>query len=90
MKIFARTPWYGGGLAFACQECGRYCAGPEDCDGKDDKIGRMISAISDCRGVLALRIGDSPAERLKGRHITPIATYDRIESAVNRAAQQLC
>jgi len=30
MKIFARTPWYVGGLAFECQECGRCCAGPEE------------------------------------------------------------
>jgi uncharacterized protein len=33
MKIFARAstpPWYAGGLAFECGQCGRCCAGPEE------------------------------------------------------------
>jgi hypothetical protein len=31
MKLFARkTPWYSGGLAFECQECGGCCAGPQE------------------------------------------------------------
>jgi len=31
MKIFARKdPWYLGGLAFQCQQCGRCCEGPEE------------------------------------------------------------
>ena len=30
MRIFTRSPWYIGGLAFECQQCGRCCAGPEE------------------------------------------------------------
>ena len=30
MEIFTRTPWYVGGLAFECTQCGRCCAGPEE------------------------------------------------------------
>ena len=31
MSIFAeKLPWYCGGLAFECRQCGRCCAGPEE------------------------------------------------------------
>lgn len=31
MKLFAKKPaWYGQGLAFECQQCGKCCAGPEE------------------------------------------------------------
>jgi len=30
MKVFAKTPWYVAGLAFACRQCGRCCKGPEE------------------------------------------------------------
>lgn len=30
MRYFSRDPWYAGGLAFECIQCGRCCAGPEE------------------------------------------------------------
>lgn len=33
MGLFSRTsrsPWYAGGLAFECMQCGRCCAGPNE------------------------------------------------------------
>lgn len=27
---FVKPPWYAGGLAFECQQCGRCCSGPEE------------------------------------------------------------
>ena len=30
MKLFHREPWYAGGLAFECAQCGRCCAGPDE------------------------------------------------------------
>jgi len=30
MSLFGKPPWYAGGLAFACQQCGRCCAGPDE------------------------------------------------------------
>ncbi len=67
----------------------KYCTGKDDCDNKHDKIETMISALSDCSGVLALRIGDSPSEKLKAKGIAVISTYDRIEDAVNKAASKV-
>lgn len=48
---------------------------------------RLLDTIKDCGSVLALRIGDSPQQRLKEMGIRVIATYDRIEDAVNKAAK---
>ena len=30
MKLFHRQPWYAGGLAFECTQCGQCCAGPNE------------------------------------------------------------
>jgi len=67
----------------------KYCSGPEGCsEGKDIKIGAILSAVSDCSGVLALRIGDSPLKTLSAKGIKVFSTYDRIEDAVKKAASQ--
>jgi len=28
--VTTKSPWYAGGLTFACQECGNCCAGPDE------------------------------------------------------------
>jgi MoaA/NifB/PqqE/SkfB family radical SAM enzyme len=64
-----------------------YCSGPDDCD--DDvhsKIETILSAVSDCQAVLALRTGDAPSRKLEGSGIRVISTYDRIEDAILKAA----
>lgn len=67
----------------------KYCEGQENCDEKSSKINRIITAVSDCKGVLALRIGDAPSEKLKEKGINVFSTYDRIEDAVKKAATQV-
>jgi len=67
----------------------KYCTGMEECGDKEDKINRILSTIDDCNGVIALRIGDSPRQRLIKRGIKVFATYDRIEAAVESAALKI-
>jgi predicted Fe-Mo cluster-binding NifX family protein len=71
-----------------------YCSGQEDCESPDsgaaDKkpaMDSILSAVSDCSAVLALRIGDTPARKLQSLGIKVVSTYDRIEDAVLAAAQ---
>ena len=62
----------------------KYCTGSE-CD-DDGKIDSLIKAVSDCNGVLTLRIGDAPSKRLAEEGIEVITTYDTISEAVVKAA----
>lgn len=64
----------------------KYCTGSENCEDKASKIDNIVSAVKDCNGVLALRIGDSPSKRLMDLGIHIVTTYDRIEDAVKKAA----
>lgn len=66
----------------------QYCNGVEECGEKESKIDTILAAVNDCSGVLALRIGDSPTRKLQGKGIRVIATYDRIEDAVKKAASE--
>jgi nitrogenase molybdenum-iron protein alpha/beta subunit/MoaA/NifB/PqqE/SkfB family radical SAM enzyme len=66
----------------------KYCTGIEDCTDESSKIANILSAVEDCNGVLALRIGNSPTQKLQSKGIQVISTYDRIENAVNQAANQ--
>ncbi|MDR1891524.1 MAG: hypothetical protein LBQ48_00705, partial [Oscillospiraceae bacterium] len=68
------------------RDVGKYCAGVEECEDKDSVMKGMLKAFSDCDGVLALRVGYSPTEKLKANGIRVITTYDRIEHAVAQAA----
>jgi MoaA/NifB/PqqE/SkfB family radical SAM enzyme len=64
----------------------KYCDG-SGCD-KEDKWASVIRAVSDCDAVLALRIGPTPEKRLQENGIYAITTYERVETAVSRAAQE--
>lgn len=64
----------------------KYCTGNESCDDKESKVALILSAVSDCDGVIALRIGDAPSKKLKMQGKKIITTYDRIENAVLQAA----
>lgn len=66
----------------------KYCEGKESCDDKAGKIEKILSAIDDCGTVIALRIGETPKKRLMAANINIIETYDRIETAVKKAAIQ--
>ncbi|KXL53129.1 FeMo cofactor biosynthesis protein NifB [Anaerotignum neopropionicum] len=67
----------------------KYCNGNEFCDDKQDKIAKIIAALSDCDGVIAMRIGESPKVRLKDKGIKVISTFDKIENAVIEAAKAI-
>lgn len=66
----------------------KYCSGTEDCTDHDSKMDTILKAVGDCNGVLALRIGDSPTQKLKEKGIGIFITYDRIEDAVKVAAKK--
>lgn len=73
----------------------KYCDGSESCDGmgggnKEGKMDAILEAVKDCNGVVAMRIGEVPKQKLKEQSIEIFTTYDRIEDAVKKAAEQLC
>ncbi|MBE6906625.1 MAG: nitrogenase cofactor biosynthesis protein NifB [Ruminococcaceae bacterium] len=71
------------------RQVNHYCTGKEDClDDKQSKMDLILSTVADCSGVLALRIGNAPLEKLESKGIKAVTTYDRIENAVKQAASQ--
>ncbi|MDR1489605.1 MAG: nitrogenase cofactor biosynthesis protein NifB [Desulfovibrio sp.] len=74
------------GVSASCGMCGKRADETPD----PGRIGKAISAVSDCQGVLAMRIGDSPSRRLAERGISVFATYENIDKAVREAAISLC
>lgn len=67
----------------------KYCSGSDVCGEEEDKISKTIASLSDCDGVIAMRIGESPKVRLKDKGIKVVATYDKIENAVKEAAKAI-
>jgi nitrogenase molybdenum-iron protein alpha/beta subunit/predicted Fe-Mo cluster-binding NifX family protein len=65
----------------------KYCDG-SGCD-KEDKWASVIRAVADCDAVLAMRIGPTPEKRLQENGIYVITTYERVETAVSLAAQEI-
>jgi nitrogenase molybdenum-iron protein alpha/beta subunit/MoaA/NifB/PqqE/SkfB family radical SAM enzyme len=65
----------------------KYCNGPQ-CENKEQRWNSVIHAISDCEAVLAVRIGPTPEKRLKENGISPITTYEKVETAVLQAAKE--
>jgi nitrogenase molybdenum-iron protein alpha/beta subunit/MoaA/NifB/PqqE/SkfB family radical SAM enzyme len=66
----------------------KYCTDSADCNDKEDRWDSVIRAVADCRAVLALRIGQTPEQRLRDNGIDVVATFDHVETAVSRAAQK--
>jgi nitrogenase molybdenum-iron protein alpha/beta subunit/MoaA/NifB/PqqE/SkfB family radical SAM enzyme len=69
------------------RKVGKYCGGPE-CGDREDRWEPIIRAVADCEAVLAMRIGPTPEKRLKENGIDAIMTYERVETAVARAAKE--
>lgn len=67
----------------------KYCEGPESCQDADSKMDAILSAVGDCSGVLALRIGYAPSKKLEQKGIQIYTTYDRIENAVRSAVKSM-
>ncbi|SDF85947.1 nitrogenase cofactor biosynthesis protein NifB [Desulfovibrio legallii] len=69
----------------------RYCRGMDDCgSGKAGRMDGILAAVDDCKGVLALRIGQSPLEKLQQKGIRVFTLYETVDKAVNEAAKALC
>jgi nitrogenase cofactor biosynthesis protein NifB len=67
----------------------KYCTGNEACEETEDKISMIINTISDCDGIIAMRIGEAPSKKLEKKGINVFTTYDRIEEAVKNAASKI-
>lgn len=65
----------------------KYCT-DINCTDEDSKMDGILNAVKDCDGILALRIGFAPSQKLQEKGIKIFMTYDRIEAAVKSAAQQ--
>jgi Nitrogenase molybdenum-iron protein, alpha and beta chains len=65
----------------------RFCTGTDECGDAQERMDLILRAVSDCEGVLCMRIGYSPAEKLKQKGIRVFSTYERVEPAVLQAAQ---
>ncbi|KNZ41965.1 molybdenum cofactor biosynthesis protein NifN [Acetobacterium bakii] len=66
----------------------KYCTDVADCGDNEDKIGQILRALDDCDGVITMRIGEGPSQRLEKKGIKVFSTYNRIEDAVKIAAQE--
>lgn len=67
----------------------KYCTGVEECGDTENKITQIISALYDCDGVIAMRIGEAPKTRLEEKGIRTITTFDKIELAICNAAGEM-
>jgi nitrogenase molybdenum-iron protein alpha/beta subunit/MoaA/NifB/PqqE/SkfB family radical SAM enzyme len=70
--------------------CGR-CGGGRRANAASEtgRIARALETVADCRAVVAMRIGDSPAKQLARKGIAVFSTYDSIDKAVRDAAARL-
>ncbi|APM40320.1 nitrogenase cofactor biosynthesis protein NifB [Clostridium kluyveri] len=67
----------------------KYCTGVVDCDEHEDKISKIVRAIGDCQGVLVLRIGVEPREKLEAKGLKVIEMYEPINKGIVRAAAEI-
>jgi nitrogenase cofactor biosynthesis protein NifB len=68
----------------------KYCNGMDDCGEKAGRMAGILAAVDDCKGVLALRIGESPLKKLETKGIRVFTLYENVDKAVNDAARALC
>lgn len=66
-----------------------YCNGKEVCDDNVDKFSKLYNVVSDCNGVISLRIGDEPARKFKAKGISSFMSCETIENAVTAAAKSI-
>lgn len=67
----------------------KYCNGKEICEEEEDKFAKLSKVVSDCEGVICLRIGDEPRKKFSGMGIEVFMSCDTIESAVAKAAEAI-
>jgi nitrogenase molybdenum-iron protein alpha/beta subunit/MoaA/NifB/PqqE/SkfB family radical SAM enzyme len=74
----------GGGRS--CDRCGGNTTRAEP---KSGRIAVALETVADCKAVVAVRIGVSPAKQLARKGIAVFSTYENIDKAVRTAAGQL-
>ena len=67
----------------------KYCNGIEVCDEEEDKFAKLSKVVSDCDGVISLRMGDEPKKKFKNMGIEVFMTCETIETAVVKAAEAI-
>ena len=67
----------------------QYCNGKEVCDDEINKFQKVINIVDDCNGIIALRIGDGPTNKLKDRGIDVFMTCEKTDIAVEKAAESI-
>ena len=67
----------------------KYCNGIDACDEEEDKFVKLSNVVSDCNGVISLRMGDEPKKKFKGMGIEVFMTCETIETAVIKAAEAI-
>ena len=69
--------------------CTDGCSGAMDGSGSETgRIEDIIETISDCVGVVCMRMGEAPKRALAERGISVFTTYDRIEDAIGKAVKE--
>ncbi|MHB8171118.1 MAG: nitrogenase cofactor biosynthesis protein NifB [Thermincolia bacterium] len=64
------------------RQVGKYCAGVEECDTRENQKDNIIDALRDCDAVLTMRIGYHAKERLIQKGILSVESCDTIENAL--------
>ena len=67
----------------------KYCNGSEDCNEEEDKFTKLSKVVSDCDGVISIRMGDEPKKKFKSMGIEVFMTCETIETAVVKAAEAI-
>jgi MoaA/NifB/PqqE/SkfB family radical SAM enzyme len=67
----------------------KYCNGIDACDEEEDKFAKLSKVVSDCNGVLSIRMGDEPKKKFKNMGIEVFMTCETIETAVIKAAEAI-
>jgi MoaA/NifB/PqqE/SkfB family radical SAM enzyme len=79
------------------RDVSQYCRGKDNCsrtaangaEHHESVLNSIIETVSDCTGVIAMRIGDEPMRRLAEKGITFYTTYNYVTDAVKEFAEKL-
>jgi len=88
-EFYIFSYWLGSISFLEKRSVSKYCNGSQECDSEESKIERIINTISDCEGVLTLRIGDSPQKMLEKKGIKVFQTCGTIEEGIKLVVSEL-
>lgn len=88
-EFYIFSYWLGTVSFLEKRVVSKYCTGVEECDTKESKIERIVNTVSDCDGVLTLRIGYNPQKKLEEMGIKVFQTCGTIEEGIKYAVGEL-